>query len=270
MAPPQKHRIRWARRFFPLLAAQALGLSVAVPPVFGDVATDGSLGPAQVLSGPDFAITEQLGTIRGSNLFHSFSHFSLATGESATFSGSSTVENIISRVTGGSASNIDGLIRSTIDGANLYLMNPSGVLFGPNASLDVRGSFHVSTADYLRLGGEGIFYADLGKDSVLAVAPVSAFGFLADNPAGVSLVKGPTQGSLVVPAGQTLSLVGGDIEIRGNVAAGGIALQASGGRINLVSVASGGEAVPNCSVIAKSGPDSAWAEPRLPSVMTSP
>ena len=59
--------------------------------------------------------------------------------------------NILSRVTGGQQSVIEGRRLSTIPGANLYLLNPSGVLFGPNTSLDVSGSFHVSTADYLRL-----------------------------------------------------------------------------------------------------------------------
>ena len=94
--------------------------------------------------------------MRGNNLFHSFGQFNVQTGESATFTGSSTVENVIGRVTGGQQSLIDGQLRSEMPQANLYLLNPSGVLFGPNATLDVPGSFHVSTADYLKLGDNGL------------------------------------------------------------------------------------------------------------------
>ncbi|MBI3988957.1 MAG: filamentous hemagglutinin N-terminal domain-containing protein, partial [candidate division NC10 bacterium] len=116
-----------------------------------------------------------------------------------------SIANILSRVTGGEPSAIDGLLRSTIPGANLFLLNPAGVLFGPNASLDVSGSFHVSTADYLRLADGGIFQATLAQGSVLTAAPPAAFGFLSGNPAGIAI-----QGSrLEVPHGKTLSVVGG-------------------------------------------------------------
>ena len=73
----------------------------------------------------------------------------------------------------------------------LYLLNPSGVMFGPNASLDVRGSFHVSTADYLRLADGGRFSAHLSDTSVLTVAPPAAFGFLSPIPATIT-VQGST------------------------------------------------------------------------------
>src|SRR2546421_10877122 len=96
------------------------------------VVTDGSLGAAGALSGPNFAVPASLGRLSGSNLFHSFSQFNLANGESATFSGPGNVQNILARVTGGSASSIDGLIHSTIAGANFFLINPRGVIFGPN------------------------------------------------------------------------------------------------------------------------------------------
>jgi large exoprotein involved in heme utilization and adhesion len=111
------------------------------------------------------------------------------------------------------------------------LLNPSGVMFGPNASLDVSGSFHVSTADYLRLADGATFSVHPAVPTVLSVAPPAAFGFLGPTPAPISI-----QGSaLHVPAGQTASVIGGDIEIVGGV------LMASGGRINLASVATAGE-----------------------------
>ena len=211
----------------------------------GQITLDGSLGSRGALRGPHYTISDSVGQLRGANLFHSFGHFNLAQGESATFTGPNTIANILSRVTGGSPSSIDGTIRSPIPGAHLYLLNPSGVLFGPNARLDVRGSFHVSTADYLRLADGARFSARLSETSVLSVAPPVAFGFLSPQPATIAL-----QGStLHVPEGQTLSVIGGDIEIRGNVsptAFGGFSferptLEAPTGRINLASVAAAGE-----------------------------
>jgi filamentous hemagglutinin family protein len=196
-----------------------------------EITTDGSLGPAQSLTGPDYSITADLGQQLGGNLFHSFGSFNINTSESATFSGPVTVSNIISRVTGGSPSNIDGLLRSTIPGADVYLLNPHGVIFGDNASLDVGGSFHASTANYLKLGETGRFDATNPANSVLTTAPPSAFGFLDNNPATINV----RDSLLLVPDGADLSLVGGDIEIAdGN-------LYAPDGRVLLASVASPGE-----------------------------
>ncbi|MDA1277032.1 MAG: filamentous hemagglutinin N-terminal domain-containing protein [Verrucomicrobia bacterium] len=104
------------------------------------IALDGTIGPSGPLTGPNYQIGAELGKQVGGNLFHSFKDFSLNSGEAATFSGPATVQNIISRVTGGNASSIDGAIRSTIPDSNFYLLNPAGVMFGPNASVDVRNA----------------------------------------------------------------------------------------------------------------------------------
>ncbi|MGD2138630.1 MAG: filamentous hemagglutinin N-terminal domain-containing protein, partial [Gammaproteobacteria bacterium] len=198
--------------------------------VRAEISTDGSLGTATALTGPDYAITGDLGTQVGSNLFHSFQVFNIATGESATFSGPDAVANILGRVTGGSASSIDGAINSTIPGANLFLLNPSGVVFGENATLNVGGSFHVSTADYLTLTDGGRFDVSTPGNSVLTTAPPAAFGFL-DAPAGLDF-----QDSLLeVPAGETLTVTGGDMNMANSI------LYAPGGSIGIASVASAGE-----------------------------
>ncbi|EDN66774.1 Large exoprotein containing haemagglutination activity domain [Beggiatoa sp. PS] len=174
--------------------------------------TDGSLGPSINLPGPDYQIEPDLGQQQGGNLFHSFKDFNLQRLESATFSGPNHIQNVISRVTGGNPSNIDGLIRSTIPNADFYFLNPYGIMFGPNAQLDVQGSFHASTADYLRLGDGGRFDARNPSNSLLTVAPIEAFGFLTDIPASIT-----TQDSdLFVPTNQTLSLIGGEIELSGH------------------------------------------------------
>jgi filamentous hemagglutinin family protein len=162
--------------------------------------------------------------------------FNINSPESVTFSGPNSIDNILGRVTGGSASTIDGLLRSTIPEANLFFLNPAGVVFGPNATLNIQGSFHVSTADYLKLADGTRFDAlPSSNDALLTTAPPEAFGFLGENPAGISI-----QGSLLqVLEGETLSVVGGDIQIANG------SLYAPGGRIDMVSVASPGEVLPN-------------------------
>jgi filamentous hemagglutinin family protein len=114
------------------------------------ISTDGTIGPAANLSGPDYQITHELGSLSGKNLFHSFDTFSIANGESATFTGPDEIANVISRVTGGAVSSIDGLLRSEVGTADFYFINPAGVVFGENAQVDVPAAFHVSTADELR------------------------------------------------------------------------------------------------------------------------
>jgi len=204
-----------------------------------EVTLDGTLGRGGALPGPDYLIGADLGQQRGGNLFHSFKNFNLSRLESATFSGPNSINNIISRVTGGNSSNIDGLIRSTVP-ADMYFLNPNGIMFGPNAQLDVQGSFHVSTADYLRLGNGGRFDARNPSDSLLTIAPVEAFGFFTDTPAPISL-----HGSkfFVLPDKRDISIVGGDIlmERAEMEAFGGDKLP--GGKIKIASVASKGEVI---------------------------
>ncbi len=118
------------------------------------------------------------GTMRGPNLFHSFERFDVGTDDTASFIGPASVAHILSRVTGGQQSMIDGTLQSGIAGADLYLLNPSGVIFGPNAQLDLQGSFHVSTANVIRLRDGGLFVTHLSAESQLTVATPVAFGFL--------------------------------------------------------------------------------------------
>ncbi len=196
-----------------------------------EITLDGSFGTGGSITGPNYLINSDMGKLMDRNLFHSFDRFNIDRTESATFTGPDTVQNIISRVTGGSQSNIDGLLRSTIPGADLFFINPAGVVFGPNATLDVTGSFHVSTADYITLSDGGRFDASNPGSSVLTVAPPSAFGFLYNSPKDITL-----NGSfLQVNEGYTLSLIGGNLNIRD------ASVYAPSGAINLIAVASSGE-----------------------------
>jgi len=199
-----------------------------------EITTDGTLGSRAHLPGPDYQIGADLGRQHGGNLFHSFQDFNLNSLESVTFSGPNNVSNVISRVTGGNPSNIDGLIRSTMPNADMYFLNPYGIVFGENAQLDVQGSFHASTADYLRLGEGGRFDARNPSNSILTVAPIESFGFLTNSPAPLSV-----EGSqLEISEGKTLSFISGDLSIKN------AQVLVPMGHINLASIQEIGEVIP--------------------------
>jgi len=118
-------------------------------------------------------------------------------------------------------------------------MNPNGVMFGQGASLNVSGSFNVTTANSLSLGNDGIFYASLGENSVLTASAPSAYGFTTDQPAGISVDETVLQEA----DGQDITVVGGDITLNNG------RLVAKSGNIRLASVASPGEVVPTADGI---------------------
>ncbi|MBW4447938.1 MAG: filamentous hemagglutinin N-terminal domain-containing protein [Spirirestis rafaelensis WJT71-NPBG6] len=172
----------------------------------------------------DFTITN--GNRVGNNLFHSFRELSVPTGGSASFSNNLDVQNIISRVTGGSISNIDGLLK-TNGSANLFLINPNGIIFGQNASLNINGSFVTSTASNLIFADGTQFSAtNLQTPPLLTVSvPIGLqFGQIAQP----IQIEGST---LQVMPGKTLALLGGDVLIKD------ARLRAPAGRIDLGSVA---------------------------------
>ncbi len=212
------------------------------PSSWAEITLDGSLGQSGALSGPDYAITADLGKQVGGNLFHSFRDFNLSQDESATFSGPNTINNIISRVTGGNPSQINGWLRSTIPDADVYLLNPAGIMFGKGAKLDVQGSFYASTANTLRLGDDGEFNASNIEQSILTVAAPSAFGFLKAKPAAITL----QDSQLAVLTGKSLSLIGGDLNLNGIHTNEDFSskLSVESGRLNLASLSSPGEVIP--------------------------
>jgi len=217
-------------------------IALSTLPVHAEVVLDGTLGTSGALPGPDFAIDASLGQQVGTNLFHSFESFNINLGESATFTGPAEITHIISRVTGGQSSFINGPLSAEILGADMYFLNPAGIRFGQKARLNVQGSLYLSTADYLKLGENDRFDATTPSNSLLTVAPPSAFGFL-DAPNHItienSLLYFPNLNSVngkYMPTTATLSLVGGNISLtNGQIITGG-------NDVHLVSVASAGEA----------------------------
>ncbi len=200
--------------------------------VGAEVTLDGTLGPSGTLAGPDVVVQDTDGALLGTNLFHSFSQFDVGASESVTFTGPDAIDNVIGRVTGSNASGIDGAIVSSIVSANLWFINPNGIVIGPSASIAVDGSFHVSSASYVRFSDGAHFDARLPGSSTLTAAAPHAFGFLDADLQTVNM-QGP---AVDLAGGATLSVVGHSIAVRD-----GAALSSPGGRIALVATGGPGE-----------------------------
>ena len=207
--------------------------------------------PTSVAGNTQYNITG--GTRAGQNVFHSFGNFHVPDNTIANFLNDSglTTSNVLGRVSGGNPSSILGTIQTTGFGnANLFLMNPAGIVFGPNATLSVGGSVTFTTADYIRLSDGARFNAipSAPADTILSTAPVAAYGFLASPPGAITV-----QGSQMnVLEGHTISLVGGNISIQNGTPDNGTGqpahLSAPQGHINLATTQSPGEFLDNLAV----------------------
>ena len=217
--------------YYPKYLSGILYLVLSLP-LEAAVVLDGSAGPGGTLAGPDYAVSAELGALHDSNLFHSFSEFSLQTGESAVFSGPGSIARVIGRVTGGAQSFIDGTLRNTIPGADLFLLNPHGWLFGPSADLDVQGALYLSSADALHFTDGAEFSAHLGSASSFTSAAPEAFGFV-----GTQVAEIRMDGTFPRALPDDLMLSAGDITLNRTTlnTSGNIALHAShmGGTVPL-------------------------------------
>jgi filamentous hemagglutinin family protein len=223
-------------RLNPCLLALSLFLSFPVNTnnAVGQVTPDGSL-PTRIDARSNYTeITG--GTSAGNNLFHSFQEFSIPTDGVVLFNNALTVNNIINRVTGKSISNIDGTLRAN-GTANIFLINPNGIIFGPNARLNIGGSFLATTANSLRFADGQEFSATTTNTSLLSVSVPIGLQFGLNPQAIINQASNQQRRlpnvvpiGLQVPFGETIALIGGDVHLQGGN------LTAYGGRIEIGSV----------------------------------
>ncbi|MEG4342249.1 S-layer family protein [Microcoleus sp. A003_D6] len=221
---------------------------------FAQIIPDNTLGPESSRTVPDTInnlpsdrITG--GATRGVNLFHSWREFNIREGRGAYFENPRGITNIFTRVTGPNSSNILGTL-GVLGNGNLFLINPKGIVFGPNARLDLRGSFVGSTADSIVFNNGFEFSSTNPQTSPLLTVNIPAGLRFRENPGAivnqstalgkVNLPASPVpipisdRVGLAVDPGQTLALIGGDIQLPGGN------LTASSGQILLGSAASPG------------------------------
>ncbi|WRH64904.1 MAG: filamentous hemagglutinin N-terminal domain-containing protein [Planktothrix sp. GU0601_MAG3] len=159
----------------------------------------------------------------GRNLFHSFTQFNVPPGQIANFVSNNSIQNILSRVVGGQPSLIEGLIKVTGGNSNLFILNPSGIIFGPGARLDVPGSFTATTATGIGFNS-GLFNSLDSNDYNNLSGEPNSFLFSTSNPGNIV-----NSGELTVSQGQTLTLVGGNVINTGT-------LNAPGGQITIAAI----------------------------------
>ncbi|MBO9999498.1 MAG: S-layer family protein [Cyanobacteria bacterium SID2] len=238
-------RVRWAWMSY---LAGCIGVLSFHPTGLAQIVPDRTLPiPSSVRVG-DQIVNINGGTRTGDNLFHSFEQFSVPTGFEAHFNNEGTVANIVARVTGQMPSHLDGLLAAN-GTANLFLLNPNGILFGENAHLEIGGSFFATTAERLLFQDGAIFETNANAAPPILSVSVPLGLQWSGNPSGSIEVRGrafafttPSDSPLRLPdvreglqvsAGQTLALLGGSIELDR------ASLDAPNGQIEIAGIVSG-------------------------------
>ncbi|BAZ38943.1 hypothetical protein NIES4101_48890 [Calothrix sp. NIES-4101] len=238
-----------------LLLQPAFGFWIATSHVCAQIIPDRTLPINSTVTEINNVANITDGTQVGSNLFHSFERFDIPKNTGIFFNHGATVENILTRVTGVNISQIDGLIGAS-GSANLFLLNPNGIVFGQNASLNISGSFVASSASTIKFADGTQFSSqnpanqNTGNTALLTISTPIGLSF-GNNPGTISVlgkghnlsIERPVTRPLIrnsvtglqVETGKTLALIGGKINLNGGE------LTASSGHIELGSVGSSSE-----------------------------
>ncbi|MDJ0689908.1 MAG: filamentous hemagglutinin N-terminal domain-containing protein [Xenococcaceae cyanobacterium MO_188.B32] len=202
------------------------------------VTPDNTLGTENSVVNSDIDSQKLLiegGATRGQNLFHSFKDFNVGEGQGVYFANPAGIDLILSRVTGSNPSNI--LDKLGVEGnADLFLLNPNGIFFGSNASLDINGSFLATTASSI-LFEDGTQFSATNPSIPPLLSVNVPIGLQFGNRVGSIINKSLAIGSsgfsngLEIADGKTLTLVGGDIVVEDGFFTG------SGGSIELAGIA---------------------------------
>jgi filamentous hemagglutinin family protein len=213
----------------------SVGIAAYPTIAFAQVIGDRTLGTENSIVTPNIIINDipsdriDGGAIRGNNLFHSFSELSVSNGGAIYFSNPPGITNIINRVTGSNPSSIMGTL-GVLGNANLFLLNPNGIFFGPNSALDLKGSFVGTTANAIQFDKQGVFSASDPQIPPLLTVNPSAFIFNRLRPSAISL----NSSALTVPDGKSFIFLGGDLTLTNSN------LGVPEGRVELASVGGSG------------------------------
>ena len=210
------------------LATVALSVGSFPDKVMAQISSDGTLSTTVSTDDAVNFLIEN-GDRSGDNLFHSFSEFSIPDLGEAYFNNATDITNIFSRVTGGNISDIQGLIRAN-GTANLFLINPAGIVFGENAALDVGGSFFATTAESVVFGDGIEFSAIEPQEAPLLTINITPGIQLGANP---GTIVNQSTNALIVESGQTIGLIGGEITFNQGQ------IRAPQGRVELFSATNG-------------------------------
>jgi len=224
--------------FLSFLGGQRFAIAQSNPPTVAPIRSDNTLS-TEVRSSDSLNFVIEAGDASGVNLFHSFDVFSVPTDGSAYFDQASDIQNILARVTGDSISVVNGELRAN-GTASLFLINPQGIIFGPEATLNIGGSFLGSTAQSVQFA-DG---TELNTDAATSAPQLTIsrpIGLrLTDASGSITVVQSDLGSDLGSGAGAVASSAERNIAFIGSgVTLGGASLERAGGRVDIGSVGSG-------------------------------